>query len=91
MGGELFKTVIRISLVAAVIAGLLVIGNVIDDLAVWSWLTDFFALIRKAISALDFLVDTNTLIQLVGYSFLISIAYWGLKAIIWLIEFFNEK
>lgn len=91
MTGELFKTVIRISLVGAVIAGLLIIGNVINDLAIWSWLTDFFALIRKAIFALDFIIDTETLLKLVGYSFLIMIAYWSLKAIIWIAEFFNEK
>ena len=91
MTGELFKSVIRIALIGAVIGGLVIVGNVIADLAVWSWLTDFFALIRKAISALDFIVDTETLLKLVGYSFLIMIAYWGLKGIIWIAEFFNEK
>jgi len=91
MSGEILKIVVRISITGLIISGLLIIGNVIDNLVVWSWLTDVFSLIKKSLNSLNFIIDINTLITLVGYSLTIGVGYWSFRIIIWLSKYFNEK
>lgn len=91
MLSETIKNIIRVVFVGVIIGGLIYLGNEIDKLVIWQWLTDFFSLIKKAIYSLDFIIDSETLIKIVGYSLKILIAYWSFKAIIWLSKYFNEQ
>jgi len=74
---ELAKNAKNIVLIGIVLSILIVLGNLIANYtAGWLWLTYFFKIIRLAIELLDFAVDTTTLFQIIGYTFLIQIGYW---------------
>jgi len=80
----------KIALIGVYILVLTTLGNVINNLIPWDYLTTFFALIRNLVLIFDFMWDTTTLLQLVGYVFLIQVAIWIYKASVFVIKFFNK-
>lgn len=88
---EGLKIVVRVLLVGVTITALVLLGDVVSKLVIWDWLTQFFVIMRKTIGILNFMIDTDVLFKLVEYSFILSVAYWGFKAAVWIVKFFNEK
>lgn len=87
----LAKSAKQIVLVGIVLTALVVLGNVVATYVAWSWLTNFFIIVRKTVGLVDFMIDTDTLFTLIGYSFLIQIGVWAYRATTTVINFFNEK
>jgi len=52
----------------------------INTLIPWSWLTVFFALIRRLVMIFDPMIDTDTLWTVIGITLTIDISYWVFKA-----------
>ena len=87
----LAKSAKQIVLVGIVLTALVVLGNVVATYVAWSWLTNFFIIVRKTVGLVDFMIDTDTLFTIIGYSFLIQIGVWVYRATITIVNFFNEK
>jgi hypothetical protein len=79
-----------IMLISAVIAGLGVLGAFINSYIPWIYLTYTFGIMRKLVSMLDFLVDTNTLFALFGVWLGIFGALWTFKGIMFVIKWFKK-
>jgi len=61
MFGIATKTIKDISIFGVVYLVLLGLGEKINSWIQWEWITYFFVIIRKALSFIDFMVDTNAL------------------------------
>lgn len=90
MGEQTIKILKNVGLIGLIIGGLSVLGNVINSIIPWGWLTNFFIIIRNLLALIDYFIDTNTLITLIGLRLSIEIAYWSYKAIIWVVSFFKD-
>lgn len=55
-------------------------GMVLNTYLPWSFLTDFFIILRNVVSLVDFMIDTDTLFNLVGIGILVLSAYYLFKA-----------
>lgn len=87
----LAKSAKQIVLVGIVLTALVVLGNVVATYVAWSWLTNFFIIVRKTVGLVDFMIDTDTLFTIIGYSFLIQIGVWIYRATTTIVNFFNER
>jgi len=88
--GQLIKIVKNVALVLALITALIVFGNVIAGLGVWSWLTSLFVLGRQMLTMADFIIDTDTIITIFGLSITLEVAYWTFRGVMWLNRFFKK-
>jgi len=80
-----------IALMTILLTGLWGLGVVINNTLVWQWLTDFFTILRRFASGIDFFWDTDTMFTLIGVALGIQVAYWGFKAYLWIIHYFRAK
>lgn len=87
---ELAKTIKQAILIGVIIGALIGFGNRIAQNVVWVWLTKFFILIREILEMIDFIIDTDTLILLLGITLAIEMAVWTFRAILYLVHFFKE-
>lgn len=87
---ELAKTIKQAILIGVIIGALIGFGNRMARNVVWVWLTKFFILIREILEMIDFIVDTDTLILLLGITLTIELAVWTFRAILYLVHFFKE-
>lgn len=76
----MFDTLIRISLVGIMYVALAAIGNIINDLFLVTYLTQFFTFLRTAVKPLFFIWDFETSFTLLGYTLAIFSAYLFLQA-----------
>lgn len=82
----------KIGLFALLIAGLIALGSAINSfLNNWTYLTMFFKIVRVIIDPLDFIIDTSTLITLVGWMFSCLMAYWIARGVFLSIKILNGK
>lgn len=86
----IIKILTNIGLIGILLLALGVFGTQINDLIQWDWLINFFVIIRKLLMSIDFIIDTNTLIKLIGISLYLTVAYWILKATTFVIEWFRH-
>lgn len=70
----------KILLISVLIGALTILGNVINKLIKWEYLTIFFKVIKQGFYLFDFVIDINQLLLALGSLFLLLIAYWGFKA-----------
>lgn len=87
---ELIKIFKNIGILSLIIAGLGILGTTINRIIPWQWLTNFFIIIRNLLKSIDFIIDTNTLIVLIGSSLSITIAYWTYKGTMFVISKFRD-
>ncbi|MCK9330879.1 MAG: hypothetical protein M0Q94_13480 [Candidatus Cloacimonetes bacterium] len=87
---QIVITIKRIGLIAVLIGALTILSSSITDLAVWTWLTKIFILFRNSLSLIDFIIDTKTLMVIIGLTFTIDIALWSYKSFTWVAKKFNE-
>jgi len=80
----------NLGLVAGVVSILGILGEAINGLVPWTWLTNFFVIIRHLLALIDWLMPTDTMITLIGISFTILSALWGFKAVMWVIHWFKK-
>lgn len=73
-------------IMAAVIFSLGVLGGFINALIPWDYLLYFFIMIRQFSLLFDFMLDTTTLITLIGLSITIYGAVWGFRAFVTIIK-----
>lgn len=81
----------RIGLILIIISGLTILGNTINNFLVWEYLIIFFSIIRNIGEIFSFIIDTDTLWKLVGYTIIIRIAILIFKVTANIANFFNEK
>ena len=89
----LAKNAKALAFIGIILGGLVVLGNIINiyvdpNLTI---MTNIFVIFRKSLGIIDFAIDTDTLLQLIGYSLIILVAYWGFKAILFLVDYLNKK
>jgi hypothetical protein len=87
---EAIKILKTIGLVGLVIVGLSLLGVAINNILPWSWLTDFFRIIRHFVGIFDFMWDTSTFFVIIGLGLLVEVAYWVFKAVMWAIRWFKS-
>lgn len=90
-GDEGFKTVKQIALMSLIPASLVALATVINFSQIKTALTNFFIVIRKLLYVWDFWIDVPLLISLFLASLTIFSAYWGFKAYLFVVKFFNER
>jgi len=83
---QIVITIKKIALIAVLIGALTILSSSITDLAVWTWLTKIFILFRNSLSLIDFIIDTKTLMVIIGLTFTIEIALWGYRSFTWVIK-----
>ncbi len=92
---SLTKTAVQVSLIALFITALSVFGNVLyswlDQAQAFVYLTDFFVFFRRLLYVFDFVIHIPTLLTLLGLVFTLLIAFWSLKAVMFVIAFINER
>jgi len=66
----------QFAIVSFVVIILTVLGNAINDLITWDFLVTIFAVLRKVLDPMDFLINTDLLMQYIGYSISVYMAYW---------------
>lgn len=91
MIGKIITLTKLTGLIGATAAGLIILGNTLDRYINWDWLTHLFKIIRNAVELTDFIIDTDTLFLLIGYSFLIQVAVWGFKLTLYLVDYFRKN
>jgi len=92
MFGQLFNSARNLVFIGVILVILITLGNVIAlYTADWLWLTYFFKIIRDGLALIDFMVDTDTLITLVGYSLLIQVGLWTYKGTLAAIKFLKQS
>lgn len=89
MFAKILKVLIKQGLLSWILVGvgLVAIGNAINAIINWNWLTYFFVIFRSLISVIWFL-PLDTIFTLVGYSFTIFIAWWTFKATVLIADWF---
>jgi len=86
----LIKHLKDIGLITLVIGGLLTLTAVVNLLIPWTWLTYFFAFMRRTVLIFDFMSDTDTLWIVFGRSLQIVIAIWTVKIIFIITKWFKK-
>jgi len=72
----------KVILISAFLGGLLyAIGQAVNKLIPWEYITIFFGMIRQWSSLIDFIFPTDTLWQIVGLIFSIYPFIWSIMAI----------
>lgn len=70
------------ALISVILLALRGLGGVVNNLAIWDYLTQFFVLIRKVVSPLDFLWSFDTSFEIITIILGILIAYSSLQAFV---------
>lgn len=86
----IIKILTNIGLIGILLLALGVFGTQINNIIQWDWLINFFVIVRSLLKSIDFIIDTNTLITLIGISLYLTVAYWILKATTFVIEWFRH-
>lgn len=68
MFDTLLKYLIRVGMFTAVLAALYGVGAVVNALVPWTWLTNIFVIFRHLVALLNWFLDVNTLLALIGLS-----------------------
>lgn len=71
--------------------GLFTIGITTNFVINWLPLTSFFSIIKHFAGIFDFMWDTDTMFQLIGYGFIIMTAYWTFKGVMLIVRLFRTK
>lgn len=70
------------ALISAILLALRGLGGVVNNLAIWDYLTQFFVLIRKVVAPLDFIWSFDTSFEIITIILGILIAYSSLQAFV---------
>lgn len=81
--GNILNFLKKYAMIELTIVALLILGNVIDGLVNWSYLTIFFKILSVLINSMNFIWDTDTMLVLITAQFTILVSYWGFIAFIW--------
>lgn len=88
---QIIKTLKTLAIIGIIISGLTILGATINEIVPWIWLTNFFIIIKFLIRIFDFMIDTDTLITLIGLILTIDAAYWVFKGVMLIIHYFRPK
>jgi hypothetical protein len=66
------------------------LGTAINALIPWSWLTNFFIIVRHLMAGFDFILPINTILILIAASYSVELALWTMKGGIWIINWFKH-
>lgn len=91
MLSELSKIFKITLIVSGVITGLVVVGNLLNKLINFSYLTEFFILLRKLIMPFDFFLDTNTLFKILSLVLAFQVGVWSFRGYLAISKWFIEK
>lgn len=64
-------------------------GIAINKLLPWDYLIDFFSLIKKGLSYIDFMIDTNALINTIFIAMTAKIIYISIYGTIKIVKYFE--
>jgi len=81
----------QLAIGALVVFGLTMLGGSINEYLPWSWLTQFFALLRAVVRPVDFIWDTESLFKILSYVFSVLIGIWSFKAVLVVRSFLSPK
>jgi len=81
----------NIGIVGVMMAALSVLGLAINQLVPWSWLTNFFVIIRYFSILFDWIWDVPTMYVLLTIAFSLQITVWGFKASIAAVNYFKNN
>jgi hypothetical protein len=76
----------RVALMAFIVAALVSVGELLNQIIPWEYLGYFFALIRRLVLPIDFMWDTTTMLVLIGLSLFVEAAIWGVRGLLALIK-----
>jgi len=74
---SIINVFIKVGIFSGIITVLYVLGVAINNIFPWNYLTLFFTVIRQMLNLVSWLIDTDTLLLLVGLSFGVKIAFWS--------------
>jgi len=72
----------KIGILSLITGFLVVLGNGINVLIDWNWLTTICRILRLVIVPLDYMIDTTELITRIGSSLSILILFWSARGFI---------
>ena len=81
---EITKTIKSIIIIGLIITVTAAFGAGINAFIPWEWLTYFFSIIRNTIGLIDFMVNTDVVLIIMGIWLNISIYYWLFLAGEWI-------
>jgi len=87
----MFSIIKSIALFSFFVLSLSSLGVALNILIPWSWLTDFFIILRHFANLFAFAWDMDTTFQIVGIIFLVESAVMAYRGSMILISFFRSK
>lgn len=66
------------------------LGDFINSLGFWTWLTYIFSFTHYALSIFSWFWDTETLWRLLGISIQVALYVYGFVAVMWAIRWWKE-
>lgn len=88
---DIGKIIVKIVLIGFIIGALFALGYGISVIVPFEYLGYFFSIVKNLLHIFDFMLDIDTLITLIGWSFGISLLWLVFKGTAFIIKFFNEK
>lgn len=85
----IFRLMYNLFAISLVVSILMALGVVTNSYIPWTWLTDFFSIIKSFSYLFNFTWDIPTAFTIVGIIFAIEVAYWAFKAGTYIIKFFK--
>jgi hypothetical protein len=76
----------RVALMAFIMAVLVSVGELLNQIIPWEYLGYFFGFIRRLVLPVDFMWDTTTMLVLIGLSLFVEAAIWGVRGLLALIK-----
>lgn len=80
-----------IAIISLITTACLSLGVLFNQIIPWTYLTQFFSLMRWSFGLIDFLVDTPTLIILIGLALMIQVAYWSFRGVMLVVHYFRPR
>lgn len=88
---EVVKIFKQIILIGFLITSLTLFSSSFLFPSVLPFLTVFFKLVRSFVMPFDFMIDTDTLVLLVGFALSVQVGLWSIRAYLSFIKFFQER
>jgi hypothetical protein len=88
---EVVKIVKQLTLLLFVVGALTFFSGSFVFPSALPYIAGFFVAVRSFVMPFDFMIDTDTLITLLGMAFAVQISIWLLRAYFSLVNFLNER
>lgn len=82
------KVLVKLGLFTLILTVLYTLGAAMNALVPWGWLVSFFVILRQFLALLNWIIDIDTLVIIVGLSFTFQLSLWTYRLSVRVIQYF---